>query len=250
MSDNKWSIYSIEELKPERQGLKAALVGKKRAHSFLALVDESKREIVRELHFGGYATDGAVADRYASNPMNILATLADSFGLSQVFKAVSDKAGIGDNLVRLKGVQTGKRRNIDELSAQSLQLCMTDAPEKVLARWNAACKAAVVLNEADIPTLSGETVIRPTVNCRSGTRMALEAMELPATPVMADYKPGWERRLRDEVPGLSAVKPETREASFDQLMAENLRLKNDAYNTRPHARLRLAHGMNGASVPA
>jgi hypothetical protein len=226
-----WSIYAVEELmEPSSSAFKRALLGSNRHHSFLMLVDDATGNTLKEIHFSGVAADGRPTP--AAKILNIVAAPLDKARLLSVFAKAADKTKAGRHLVRIKGIQTSGRRDLQDMAA--VQRCFHGSPSDALRRWNAACEAIVELNARDIPFLT-KSVRKPAINCRAGTEFALASMGLPSSAALIPHDTvGAGRNLHRHIGASPAHSP----GSLPDLLTQNKALGESIYATRPQARYR------------
>jgi hypothetical protein len=240
MQTERWSIYVAEDTKSKKDSLLSRVFfGKDRSHSFLMLINEDTQKTLKELHFSSFTADGRKQTYISSRPLNMLATVADEFGLTASFTKVAEKIGLGKHLVRIKGTQTNGRRALKDVKSQ---LAFTGAPEKVMDMWNTACRATVALNREDMP-FTAVGAIKAPVNCRAGTEMALESMGLQFHPVTEerDSRVGMGRHLYREIEALEEIHPDGMDRlTLTNRLRENAKLSDAMYRTRPQARQRQA----------
>lgn len=231
----RWAIYIAEETDGKRDSWIARLVaGEKNRHAFLMLVDETNKNIMRELHFSAFLADGRRQPPGKAYLMNVMAVVADQLGLLSIFRRVADKIGLGDSLVRIKGVQTSGRRKFGEVALQ--HRCFKGTSDYTMRLWNMACRQAIALNKTDTPFFI-EGLIKPAINCRAGMEMVLESIGLKFNAAVFEDKSGIGRHLYQEFEGFRKIVPDKTHRSLPRRLRENVRLSTVLYRTRPQANL-------------
>lgn len=197
------SYYAIQAyLSPvESTGLATRIVWPQgRRHSFLVLTEESgnERHTLAELHFTGKDKNGRHTET-GKKPLNILASLAGYVGLEKMFHKAALNLGFDHAVIKLKGIQTSERSNLEAAH----EVGRVEGPQdEILAIWNKACAAAVVINRANIDFIPFSPKATGPVNCNAGTKAVLSILgeKFGKIASILDHEEG--RSLHSKIPGL------------------------------------------------
>jgi len=148
---NHWSIY-ITVISLECEQLDTLFFGKPRGHSFLILVDENQKHVIRELH-GTY--HNRKLDRMGPNNgltiLNRLGVVASYLGLYRPFIKTLEYFKVRDNMIHLGVKEVKARLPYQEINGYKV----TSGTQKDMQKiWEEAIKIGEDINNTSPPFIA------------------------------------------------------------------------------------------------
>lgn len=149
-NEASYSIYAVSEPPTSGQGILNRIFWPQgKQHSFLMLVEEQAgggKKPLAELHFSGKDSNGKFVNA-GSRLFNMMAAVADMLGVEGAFRKAASGTGLKKRLYPIKGVRVGARSDFAQLVKFG---AVTGTPANIMFRWNRACAAAVIINNANL----------------------------------------------------------------------------------------------------
>lgn len=216
-----YAIYAVTT--PLKPGfLQKLLCGT--CHSFLALTEErpgGTPSILSELHFDSINTAGLHTPTSRSIP-NLLINAAYLAGFEKLAGLIERLSA--PRVMRLKALAPRESRR--DFGTLNVIGHVQDSPETIMGYWNAACRAAIAINEADRPFLQAGIGKKEPHNCHAGTKTVLQSLGGPFAQVA---KAMHEKGAVLDIPGLERVRWPDEDAvrgiSMESLLAAQAHLR-------------------------
>ena len=174
--ESTWSI-STAELRLKRRPFYERPSGKDPRHAFLMLTDETEQVILGEIHVLGRNVKGEIPKTPKSQRVQIFNNIAGCFGMKAPFIKAAKALGGEEYLLYLRAEAGRSQKTLEDLVSRSV--VAAGSPEHMLAHWNTALRAGVIINKAAIPYDPLKPFSAPK-NCRTGADFLLKSMLIDA----------------------------------------------------------------------